>query len=584
MAEDITPNDALYAMRHSAAHIMAEAVLELVPGAKFAIGPPIEHGFYYDFELPESLTNDDLAKIDRRMRRTIKRNVAFEHSEISKDEARQMFVDQPYKLELIDGIEDDHVSIYAHGKFVDLCEGPHVKRSGKVGAFKLTSIAGAYWRGDENNTMLQRIYGALFETQEDLDAHLERVEDAQRRDHRRLGRELELFTTHEDIGAGLPLWLPKGATVRRKLEEFITGLEREAGYQHVYSPHLAKRELFERSGHWDHFKDDMFPPMDLDHEQMVLRPMNCPHHILIYSSKLRSYRELPLRLAEMGTMYRWERSGVIGGLSRVRAMTLNDAHIFCEPSQVKEEFSGVMQLVERAYDILGITEYSYQLSLRDPDDKEKYVDNDEMWDMAEDILREAMDDLGLPYTEATGEAAFYGPKLDIQFADLMGREETYSTVQIDFHLPKQFDLSYIGEDGAEHQPVIIHRGVLSTMERMMAYLIELYGGAFPLWLAPVQAVVIPIADRHIDYARRVAVDLRAVDLRVELDDRGERMQAKIRDAQLQKVPYMLVVGDKEEEAGTVAVRQRSGEDLGALPVFQVIDRLQDEITTAMKSE
>ena len=584
MAEDITPNDALYAMRHSAAHIMAEAVLELVPGAKFAIGPPIEHGFYYDFELPESLTNDDLAKIDRRMRRTIKRNVAFEHSEISKDEARQMFADQPYKLELIDGIEDDHVSIYAHGKFVDLCEGPHVKRSGKVGAFKLTSIAGAYWRGDENNTMLQRIYGALFETQEELDAHLERVEDAQRRDHRRLGRELELFTTHEDIGAGLPLWLPKGATVRRKLEEFITGLEREAGYQHVYSPHLAKRELFERSGHWDHFKDDMFPPMDLDHEQMVLRPMNCPHHILIYSSKLHSYRELPVRLAEMGTMYRWERSGVIGGLTRVRAMTLNDAHIFCEPSQVKEEFSGVMQLVERAYDILGITEYSYQLSLRDPDDKEKYAGNDEMWDMAEGVLREAMDDLGLPYTEATGEAAFYGPKLDIQFADLMGREETYSTVQIDFHLPKQFDLSYIGKDGAEHQPVIIHRGVLSTMERMMAYLIELYGGAFPLWLAPVQAVVIPIADRHIDYARRVADDLRAVGLRVELDDRGERMQAKIRDAQLQKVPYMLVVGDKEEEAGTVAVRQRSGEDLGALPVFQVIDRLQDEITTAMKSE
>ncbi len=584
MAEDITPNDALYAMRHSAAHIMAEAVLELVPGAKFAIGPPIEHGFYYDFELPESLTNDDLAKIDRRMRRTIKRNVAFEHSEISKDEARQMFADQPYKLELIDGIADDHVSLYAHGKFVDLCEGPHVKRSGKVGAFKLTSIAGAYWRGDENNTMLQRIYGALFETQEELDAHLERVEDAQRRDHRRLGRELELFTTHEDIGAGLPLWLPKGATVRRKLEEFITGLEREAGYQHVYSPHLAKRELYERSGHWDHFKDDMFPPMDLEHEQMVLRPMNCPHHILIYSSKLHSYRELPIRIAELGTMYRWERSGVIGGLSRVRAMTLNDAHIFCEPSQVKEEFSGVMQLVERAYDILGITEYSYQLSLRDPDDKEKYAGNDEMWDMAEGVLREAMDDLGLPYTEATGEAAFYGPKLDIQFADLMGREETYSTVQIDFHLPKQFELSYIGEDGAEHQPVIIHRGVLSTMERMMAYLIELYGGAFPLWLAPVQAVVIPIADRHIDYARRVADDLRAVDLRVELDDRGERMQAKIRDAQLQKVPYMLVVGDKEEEAGTVAVRQRSGEDLGALPVFQVIDRLQDEITTAMRSE
>ena len=583
MTEQAQQDDRLYAMRHSAAHIMAEAVLELMPGAKLAIGPPIEHGFYYDFELPESLTKEDLAKIDRRMRRTMKRNFAFEHSEISKEEARKMFADQAYKLELIDGIEDDKVSLYTHNKFVDLCEGPHVERTGKVGAFKLTNIAGAYWRGDENNTMLQRIYGVLFETQEELDAHLERVEDARRRDHRRLGRELELFTTHEDIGAGLPLWLPKGATVRRMLEEFITGLEREAGYQHVYSPHLGKRELYERSGHWDHFKDDMFPPMQLEHEQMVLRPMNCPHHILIYASKLHSYRELPVRLAELGTMYRWERSGVLGGLSRVRAMTLNDAHIFCAPEQVKEEFSGVMQLVERAYDILGITEYSYQLSLRDPDDKEKYAGDDEMWDVAEDTLREAMDNLGLAYTEAVGEAAFYGPKLDIQFADLMGREETYSTVQIDFYLPKQFDLTYIGEDGAEHRPVIIHRGVLSTMERMMAYLIELYGGAFPLWLAPVQAVVIPIADRHNDYGRRVVDDLRAADLRVELDDRGERMQAKIRDAQMQKVPYMLVVGDKEEAAGAVAVRQRSGDDLGALPLFQVIDRLKDEITTAMSS-
>ncbi|MCH7580036.1 MAG: threonine--tRNA ligase [Chloroflexi bacterium] len=583
MTEQAQQDDRLYAMRHSAAHIMAEAVLELMPGAKLAIGPPIEHGFYYDFELPESLTKEDLAKIDRRMRRTMKRNFAFEHSEISKEEARKMFADQAYKLELIDGIEDDKVSLYTHNKFVDLCEGPHVERTGKVGAFKLTNIAGAYWRGDENNTMLQRIYGVLFATQEELDAHLERVEDARRRDHRRLGRELELFTTHEDIGAGLPLWLPKGATVRRMLEEFITGLEREAGYQHVYSPHLGKRELYERSGHWDHFKDDMFPPMQLEHEQMVLRPMNCPHHILIYASKLHSYRDLPVRLAELGTMYRWERSGVLGGLSRVRAMTLNDAHIFCAPEQVKEEFSGVMQLVERAYDILGITEYSYQLSLRDPDDKEKYAGDDEMWDVAEDTLREAMDDLGLTYTEAVGEAAFYGPKLDIQFADLMGREETYSTVQIDFYLPKQFDLTYIGEDGAEHRPVIIHRGVLSTMERMMAYLIELYGGAFPLWLAPVQAVVIPIADRHNDYGRRVVDDLRAADLRVELDDRGERMQAKIRDAQMQKVPYMLVVGDKEEAAGAVAVRQRSGDDLGALPLFQVIDRLKDEITTAMSS-
>ena len=577
--KSMSNDDILHRMRHSAAHIMAEAVLELFPGTKFAIGPAIEHGFYYDFELPRPLTSDDLDTIDKRMRRTIAADHPFVQRDSSSEEAQRLFAGQPYKLELIEGIEDASISLYDHGEFTDLCEGPHVERTGQVGAFKLTSIAGAYWRGDEHNTMLQRIYGALFETQEDLDAHLERLEDAQRRDHRRLGRELELFTTHELIGAGLPLWLPKGATVRRMLEEFITDLERQAGYQHVYTPHLAKKELYVKSGHWDHFKDDMFPPMALEHEETVLRPMNCPHHILIYDSKLHSYRDLPIRIAELGTMYRYERSGVVGGLSRVRAMTLNDAHIFCTPDQVKAEFSGVMRLVERAYATLGITDYSYQLSLRDPADTEKYAPNDAMWEMAEQTLHEAMDELKLPYTEAKGEAAFYGPKLDIQLRDVLGREETFSTVQIDFHLPGQFDLSYVGEDGAEHQPVIIHRGVISTMERMMAYLIELYAGAFPLWLAPVQAVVIPIADRHLDYANEAVDELRAAGLRVELDARGERMQAKIRDAQLQKVPYMLVVGDREQEAKTVAVRQRDGSNLGALPLFQVIDRLKDEIAT-----
>ena len=577
--KSMSKDDRLHRMRHSAAHIMAEAVLELFPGTKFAIGPAIEHGFYYDFELPRPLTSDDLDTIDKRMRRTIAADHPFVQRDSSSEEAQRLFSGQPYKLELIEGIEDASISLYEHGEFTDLCEGPHVERTGQVGAFKLTSIAGAYWRGDAHNTMLQRIYGALFETQEELDEHLERLEEAQRRDHRRLGRELELFTTHELIGAGLPLWLPKGATVRRMLEEFITDLERQAGYQHVYTPHLAKKELYVKSGHWDHFKDDMFPPMALEHEETVLRPMNCPHHILIYDSKLHSYRDLPIRIAELGTMYRYERSGVVGGLSRVRAMTLNDAHIFCTPDQVKAEFSGVMRLVERAYATLGITDYSYQLSLRDPADTEKYAPNDAMWEMAEQTLREAMDELKLPYTEAQGEAAFYGPKLDIQLRDVLGREETFSTVQIDFHLPGQFDLSYVGEDGAEHQPVIIHRGVISTMERMMAYLIELYAGAFPLWLAPVQAIVLPIADRHLDYANEAADELRAAGLRVELDARGERMQAKIRDAQLQKVPYMLVVGDREQEAKAVAVRQRDGSNLGALPLFQVIDRLKDEIAT-----
>lgn len=577
--DEMTREDRLYRMRHSAAHIMAEAVLAIVPGAKFAIGPPIDTGFYYDFDLPRPLTQDDLGVIEERMRRTIDADYEFVHAEIGKAEARQLFTDQPYKLELIDGIEGDRVSLYQHAQFTDLCEGPHVARAGQVGAFKLTSIAGAYWRGDEHNPMLQRIYGALFETQEELDDYLGRVEEMQRRDHRRLGRELELFATHELVGAGLPLWLPKGAVVRRELEQFITELEREAGYQHVYTPHLAKRELYEISGHWEHFKDDMFPPMELEHEELVLRPMNCPHHILIYGQKKRSYRDLPIRLAELGTMYRYERSGVVAGLSRVRAMTLNDAHIFCTPEQVKHEFSNVMRLVEKAYATLGITEYSYQLSLRDPENTEKYAPNDEMWELAQRVLREAMDELELPYSEAVGEAAFYGPKLDIQLRDLLGREETISTIQIDVHLPNQFDLTYIGEDGAEHRPVMIHRGVISTMERMMAYLIELYAGAFPLWLAPVQAVVIPIADRHVAYAEQVADDLRAEGFRVELDGRGERMQAKIRDAQLQKIPYMFIVGDREREAGAVAVRHRDGSDLGALPLFQVIDRLKDEVAT-----
>lgn len=581
---ELPREERLLRMRHSAAHVMAEAVLDLFPGAKFAIGPAIDNGFYYDFDLPRPLTPDDLEAIERRMRKSVDANYEFVRGEMSKEEARRFFADQPYKLEIIDGIDAPTVSTYTHGNFVDLCEGPHVERTGQIGAFKLHHVAGAYWRGDERRPMLQRIYGLLFETEQELRDYEARLAEAERRDHRRLGRELELFTTNELIGAGLPLWLPKGATVRRLLEEYILRQEREAGYQHVYTPNIAKRDLYEVSGHWEHYRDSMFPPMDLDHEQMVLRPMNCPHHILIYASKLRSYRDLPVRIAELGTMYRYEKSGVVGGLSRVRAMTLNDAHIFCTPDQVKQEFSNVMRLVERAYATLGITDYGYRLSLRDPNDREKYVQNDAMWEMGERVLREAMQALGLPFTEAPGEAAFYGPKLDIQVRDVLGREETISTIQIDFHLPEKFDLTYIAEDGQERRPVIIHRGVVSTMERMVAYLIELYAGAFPLWLAPVQAVVIPIADRHIEYARAVADDLRAAGLRVEVDGRNERMNAKIRDAQLQKVPYMLIVGDRERDNGTVAVRTRAGDDLGAMPVFQLIDRLTDEVATQMNPE
>jgi threonyl-tRNA synthetase len=573
----------LYRLRHSAAHVMAQAVLERFPQGQIAIGPPIADGFYYDFELPRPLTPDDLGEIETRMREIIAEKHPFEYREVDEAEAREIFADQDYKQELIDGLvaggEDEYgekiegpvkLSIYRHGEFVDLCRGPHVKHTAQINpdAVKLLNVAGAYWRGDENRPMLQRVYGTAWETAEELEEYLWRLEEARRRDHRRLGRELELFTGHELVGAGLPLWLPKGATVRRLLEEYILAEERQLGYTHVYTPDLAKRELYEVSGHWGHYQDDMFPPIQLEHEEMVLRPMNCPHHILIYDSKMRSYRDLPLRIAELGTMYRYERSGVTTGLSRVRAMTLNDAHIFCQPDQVKEEFSDVLRLVERAYATLGITDYSYQLSLRDAADSQKYVANDAMWEMAEQVLREALDDLGLSYTEARGEAAFYGPKLDIQFRDVMGHAETISTIQVDFHLPNQFDLTYVGEDGQEHRPVMIHRAIVSTMERMMAYLIELYAGAFPVWLAPVQAVLIPITDRHVPYARQVAARLFDAGFRVETDDRDKRMHAKIREAQLQKVPYMLVVGDREIENETVAVRLRSEEDLGAMPVAE----------------
>ncbi len=581
----------LYKIRHSVAHVMAQAVLERFSEAKIAIGPPIEDGFYYDFVLSHTPTEEDLKQIENRMREILRGRHRFQVQEVTPEEARELFQDQPYKLELIEELvqgqydQDSNelpernyptITVYQHDTFVDLCRGPHVEHTGKIkaNAFKLTNTAGAYWRGDEKNEMLTRIYGIAWHNKTELDQHLERLEDAKRRDHRRLGRDLELFAMHDLVGASLPLWLPKGAVVRRCLEEYITEEERRAGYMHVYTPHLGKKELYETSGHWHHYKDDMFPTIKLEQEDMVLRPMNCPHHILCYSLKPSSYRDLPQRIAELGTMYRYERSGTVSGLHRVRAMTLNDAHIFCTPDQVKEEFANVMRLVERAYSTLRITDYHYRLSLRDPADREKYADNDPMWEMAERVLREAMDNLHLPYTEALGEAAFYGPKLDIQFRDVYGREETYSTVQIDFHLPNQFDLTYIGEDGQEHRPVIIHRGVIGTMERLMAYLIELYAGAFPVWLAPVQAILVSISDSHLSYARQVAAQLTSAGFRVDVDESGKWLKAKIREAQLQKIPYMLVVGDQEIEKKTVSVRLRTGENLGEKPISEFEELLR----------
>jgi threonyl-tRNA synthetase len=572
--------DSLQVFRHSAAHLLAAAVLELYPDVKLGIGPPIDTGFFYEFVRAEPFTQEDLEKIEAKMHELAAKDFPNERKLIAKPEAIELYrkSNQEFKCELVEEkATGPMVSFYTTGKFIDFCRGPHIPSTGRIKAFKLMSVAGAYWKGKESNPQMQRIYGACFIDQKELDEYLHKLEEAKRRDHRRVGKELGLFTVSDQVGSGLPLWLPKGATIRRLLEEYILEKERRAGYQHVYTPDLAKVDLYVRSGHWAHYHEDMFPAMDMETEQLVLRPMNCPHHILVYESKKHSYRDLPVRIAELGTMYRYERSGVLSGLSRVRVMTLNDAHIFCTPEQIKEEFAGVMRLVEQAYRDLGITQYTYRLSLRDKMNRAKYVENDEMWELAENMLREAMNSLNLPYTEAPGEAAFYGPKLDIQLADVMGHQETYSTIQIDFHLPNQFELGYIGADGQQHRPVMIHRGVISTMERMTSYLIELYAGAFPVWLAPVQAVVLPITERQNDYAKQVLEKLLDSGVRAELDDRNEKLQAKIRDAQLQKIPYMLVIGGKEAEAGTVSVRHRAKGDLGARALEQFSADLRAEI-------
>ncbi|MGA2537257.1 MAG: threonine--tRNA ligase [Terracidiphilus sp.] len=575
--------EALKVVRHSAAHVMATAVLELFPEVKLGHGPATDAGFFYDFYRPANFTPEDLAAIEAKMKEVVARDEKFERVYEPRERALEDFNrDGDFmKTHFVTKFTEpgSEVSFYRNGSFVDFCRGPHVPSTGRVKAFKVMSISGAYWLGNEKNQQLQRIYGTAFFSKKDLDEYLELLEDAKRRDHRRLGKELELFTVNEDVGAGLPLWLPKGATIRRLLEEYILKLERDGGYEHVYTPSLAKVDLYIRSGHWEHYHEDMFPPMELETERMVLRPMNCPHHILIYESKPRSYRDLPVRLAELGTMYRYERSGVLSGLSRVRCMTLNDAHIFCTPEQIKQEFSSVMMLVEKAYRDLGITRYSYRLSLRDPANKEKYVDNDEMWALGESVLREALDSLGLPYREARGEAAFYGPKLDIQLADVMGHEETYSTIQVDFHLPSQFGLEYTGADGKAHRPVMVHRAIVSTMERMVSYLIELYAGAFPLWLAPVQVGLVPISERHQAYAAKVETELKAAGLRVETDNRNEKMNAKIRDFANQKTPYILVFGDKEEAAESVSVRTRGKGDQGSVPLADFVNKCKELVTS-----
>ena len=574
-SEAMSKDERLERLRHSAAHIMAEAVLEMFPDAKIGIGPPIDTGFYYDFDLPRALTPDDLPVIEEKMRRRVKSDVPFVHEEVSKDEARKLFAEQPYKLELIDEIEDDQMSLYKHDKFVDLCQGPHVERTGQVQAFKLMSIAGAYWRGHERNPMLQRIYGALFETEEELQGHLEQIEEAFRRDHRRLGRELDLYSIHEEYGPGLVYWHPKGGRVRTIIEDFWRQEHYKQGYELVYSPHIGRSSLWETSGHLDFYAESMYPPMDVDGQDYYIKPMNCPFHIQMYKSGLRSYRDLPMRLAELGTVYRYERSGVLHGLMRVRGFTQDDAHIFCRPDQVKEEVERCVDFMQLFFRAFGFQEFHLYLSTRSPEGK--YAGSLEDWEMATNVLREAIQDRGLPHDVDEGGAVFYGPKIDAKLLDNLGREWQCTTIQFDFNLPERFDISYVGEDGREHRPYMVHRALLGSMERFFGVLIEHYGGAFPMWLAPVQAVVIPIADRHIEYANTVADALRGAGLRVEVDARAERMQAKIRDAQLQKVPYMLVVGDREKEAESAAVRLRSGEDLGAIKLDELIARMQAEV-------
>ena len=564
-------------MRHSAAHVLAEAMVELMPETELGIGPPFDTGFYYDFRLPRPLTADDLVWLDERMRKSIAGKHPFVMSSLTKAEAEARWANQPFKLDLLKDLEEGNVTQCTHAGFTDLCRGGHLNDTGEIPTFKLMSIAGAYWRGSEKNPQLQRVYGALFETRAELDAYEQQLEDARRRDHRRIGRELGLFTLVEDIGPGHVIWLPAGATIRRELERWIVDEEVARGYQHVITPAVAKRELFVRSGHWEHYQEAMYPIMERDGEEYVLRPMNCPSHIMIFAEGLHSYRELPLRIAELGNMHRWEKSGQVSGMSRVRIMTLNDAHIFCtDIAQVEDEVEGVLRLMEEVYGVLGLKDYSYRLSLGDPDDKEKYVDNPPMWEKGEALLRNVLQKVGLEFTEEKGEAAFYGPKIDVQFKTAAGHSETLVTIQVDFHLPAQFKLEYVGEDGERHQPIIVHRGVISTMERMVALLIEEYEGNFPLWLSPVQAVLIPIADRHVEYANEVAAELRIAKLRVEVDSRNERMQGKIRDAQLKKVPYMLVVGDREAEAKAAAVRVRGGGDLGSTPVSAIVERLREE--------
>ena len=581
--EIVTPDhaDGLGVLRHSTAHLMAHALTRLFPEIHFGVGPAIETGFYYDTDMEVQLAEEDLPKVEAEMMNIVKANYPIVRREVSRAEALEIFANDPYKVELITALpEGDVITVYTQDDFTDLCRGVHVPATGKIQVFKLLSLAGAYWRGNSNNKMMQRVYGTAFFDKKALAEFIKMREEAKERDHRKLGKELDLFMITPEVGSGLPFWLPKGATIRRTLERYIVDKEVSLGYQHVYTPIMANVELYKTSGHWEHYHDDMFPPMDMgDGEMLVLRPMNCPHHMMVYKNDIHSYRELPIRIAELGMMHRYEKSGALSGLQRVREMTLNDAHAFVRPDQIKDEFKRVLQLVMDVYADFQITDYRFRLSYRDPEDKVKYFDDDDMWNKAEAMLKEAMDEFGLEYFEAIGEAAFYGPKLDVQFKTAMGLEETMSTIQLDFLLPERFDLTYVGEDGENnHRPVVIHRGVISTMERFVAYLIEEYKGAFPVWLAPVQATIIPVnLDLHADQAFELKTVMEQLGMRVEVDDRNEKMGYKIRASQTQKIPYQLVIGDQELVNGTVTVRRYGSKEMVTFSMDDFLAEIQSEI-------
>lgn len=568
----------LQVLRHTASHIMAQAIKRLWPDAKLAIGPAIDTGFYYDIDLDYRLSENDLVKIEEEMKKIIKENLKIESFKLSRDEAINFMKskNEDYKVELIEDLgEEEELSFFKQGEFTDLCVGPHMTYTKALKVFKLFNVTGAYWRGDEHNKMLQRIYGTAFATKEDLEKYLSDLEEAKQRDHRKLGKELELFMTHELVGSGLPMYLPNGSTIRRILERYIVDKEVALGYNHVYTPSLANVELYKTSGHWDHYKDDMFPVMEIGSEKLVLRPMNCPHHMLVYKNKLHSYRDLPIRIGELAHDFRYEDSGAVCGLERVREMCQNDAHLFVRPDQIKEEFKKVVELILSVYKDFGFTDYKFRLSLRDKNNKEKYFDDDEMWERAESQLREILVELGVDFYEAEGEAAFYGPKLDVQIKSAVGHDVSVSTCQLDFLLPERFELEYIGEDGKPHRPVVIHRAILGSMDRFMCFLIEEVKGAFPLWLAPVQVKILPISENEVEYANSIREILLQDGYRVETDSSNEKIGYKIRNAQLQKIPYMLVLGAKEKEENKISIRMRNGEKKDNVSIEELLEELKE---------